>query len=284
MKKLIVFILLFPLMALAQESFVTHTVEAKESLTSIGRKYNINGRELARYNNLDYEKSLTIGQVIRIPVRSDFNTGKGSYPVFHTVMPKETLYAIHLRYNKVPLEDLRRWNNLQANDIQEGSQLIVGYSDLPNNTARTTPAPPSRGSTAESSVPTKESERPAPQSTAPQSDAVPLVPESTGTFAGGYFKSFFNGQAANRKMEGKAGTFKSTSGWDDGKYYCLHNQAPAGGIVKITNRLNGKVVYAKVLDVIPDLKQNADIVIRVSNAASEELQANGTVFDVIIDY
>lgn len=44
-----------------------HTVGAKESLSSIGRMYEVNGRVLANYNNIEYEKGINIGQVLKIP-------------------------------------------------------------------------------------------------------------------------------------------------------------------------------------------------------------------------
>jgi hypothetical protein len=60
----------------------------------------------------------------------------------------------------------------------------------------------------------------------------------------------------SKEESGMAATFKSTSGWEDGKYYCLHNAAPAGTVIKISTKSSQRTVYAKVLDVIPDLKKN----------------------------
>ena len=82
---------------------------------------------------------------------------------------------------------------------------------------------------------------------------------------------------------GAAATFKTTSGWQDGKYYCFHNTAEPGTIIKVTNNANGKAVYAKVLDAIPDIKQNAGLLIRISNSAAEELGATDK-FDCSISY
>jgi rare lipoprotein A (peptidoglycan hydrolase) len=84
--------------------------------------------------------------------------------------------------------------------------------------------------------------------------------------------------------KGEAGIFKSTSGWQDGKYYCLHNSAPIGSIVKITNTTNNKIIYAKVLDVIPDIKQNNGVVVRLSNAAADVLGAGTDNFECVINY
>lgn len=104
---------------------------------------------------------------------------------------------------------------------------------------------------------------------------------------GGWFKSDFDQQirnGASTSETGEAGLFKSTSGWEDGKYYCLHNSSTPGTIVKITNASSGKTVYAKVLDQIPDIKQNAGLLVRISNAAAEELGAGEAKFDCTLTY
>ena len=48
-----------------------------------------------------------------------------------------------------------------------------------------------------------------------------------------------------------------------------------GTILKITDNSSGKSVYAKVLDAIPDIKQNSGLSVVLSNAAAEELGAVG---------
>ena len=75
-----------------------------------------------------------------------------------------------------------------------------------------------------------------------------------------------------------------TCGWDDGKYYCLFSEAPSGTILKIKNQTSQKFIYAKVLDVIPDVQQNEDILVRLSNSAAAELAAEGEKFQVEINY
>lgn len=104
---------------------------------------------------------------------------------------------------------------------------------------------------------------------------------------GGVFKSLFDSQVKNKDMvseEGVFGVFKSTSGWKDGKYYCLYNNATPGTIIKITTPDNGKFVYAKVLDVIPDLKQNTGLLILISNAAAEALGAAENNYSCTISF
>ena len=163
MKKILGLLFLLPLFAIAQK-VITHTVGPKESLSSIGRLYNINGRELANYNKIDYDKGLSIGQVLKIPVinakQADVPPNpppakltapikeipvkeaavkqtpvktvpalneKGA-PIYHTVGKKETLYHISTLYNKVPITDIKKWNHLTGDALNEGAKLIVGYT------------------------------------------------------------------------------------------------------------------------------------------------------------
>jgi hypothetical protein len=115
----------------------------------------------------------------------------------------------------------------------------------------------------------------------------PLTVGSRKDFKGGVFKSDFDQQVRAGALTseiGAAGLFKSTSGWNDGKYYCLHNGSTPGTIVKITNSASGKTVYAKVLDQIPDIKQNAGLLIRISNAAADELGVGEEKFDCNLSY
>ena len=302
---LILFLLAFPFFAGAQK---THTVGPKESLFSIGRLYSVHPRELAEYNHISFEGGLTIGQVLKIPGKPSMapvgeaapappappakteaakpavvkteKKAAGSAPVYHTVAPKEGLYGISKHYN-ITIEQIKQWNQLQGDALDIGQQLIVGYNGNSAPVASTPepakPAPvakvqPEPQAKAEPIAPVVTS-----TATAPKAEPVKTVTDAKG----GFFKNLYNeaeGGKNGHTRTGTAGVFKSTSGWEDGKYYCLHNTAPAGTIVKITNTLTQKSVYAKVLDLIPDIRQNETVVIRVSNAASGAL--GGSMEDV----
>jgi LysM repeat protein len=307
MKKIFLLLFLLPLFAVAQK-VINHTVGPKESLTSIGRLYNINGRELANYNKIDYDKGLVLGQVLKIPaqnapakvavatppvkaepvVKATVNTNKNGTPVYHTVTKQETLYRISTMYNKVPVADIKKWNNLTSDALSEGTKLIVGYSGEkavkePATKEVTEIVKPNKAESpriktageeeidVKAKKEVKEVQRPKLPVVTP-----PVSNTKAKDFNGGFFKTIFDEQTNGKQPvneNGTGGVFKSTSGWEDGKYYCLHNTAPAGTIVKITNKVTGKFVYAKVLDMIPDIKQNTGLLIRLSNAAADALGA-----------
>jgi LysM repeat protein len=102
------------------------------------------------------------------------------------------------------------------------------------------------------------------------------------SFDGGFFR--YDYTEGSKSASGVAATFKSTSGWQDGKYYALMNNIPVGTIVKITANTSGKVVYAKVLGQLPDMKESAGLAVRISNAAASELGEGDSKFNVEIRY
>jgi LysM repeat protein len=307
MKKILFVLFLMPLLAHAQKGkeikpVKMHTVGAKESLSSIGRLYEVNGRVLANYNNIDYDKGISIGQVLKIPPKgttleqlappsglvvetvkkeeakvqapvtksepiAEIKDETGS-PVYHKVGKKETLYRITTLYPGTSIDDLKKWNNLAGDAVTEGANLIVGYKSQPTGNKK----------------PAVEKEKPVLTETVKKEPEIkvkePEVKPSSKTDAagkaikGGAFKTLYesqNGSGNAVNEEGSLAVFKSTSGWKDGKYYCLYNNANPGTIIRITAPTTGKFVYAKVLDMMPDLKQNDGLLVLISNAAAEEL-------------
>ncbi len=112
--------------------YITHTIAPKENYYSVGRMYNVSPRELAPYNNLTFEKGFTIGQIIRIPLGpNNFSQGDAPgenevlVPVYHTMKAKEGLYRVSIKYNKVPLDKLRKWNKLSGDAVGTGTKIII---------------------------------------------------------------------------------------------------------------------------------------------------------------
>jgi hypothetical protein len=89
----------------------------------------------------------------------------------------------------------------------------------------------------------------------------------------GAFAEFFPVDAPAKSLTNKTGdaaTFKTTSGWQDKKYYALINNVPPGTILKIASGDN-KVIFAKVLGAMPEMKENKGLLLRLSNAAAAYL-------------
>lgn len=295
--------------------YITHTITPKENYYSVGRMYNVSPKELAPYNNLEFEKGFSLGQTIKIPlVPNNFSQGEAPkenevlVPVYHIVQAKEGLYRISVTYNKVSMDALKKWNKLSGDAVSNGTKLIIGYLKVSKdqsplaslsikvNTGDLAVKKPEEKKPEEKKQIVKNQEKE--KVTEPIKEEKPAVKEKPGddvpvkqngaiNFNGGKFKSLYSDQAKNSTSQnefGVAAIFKTTSGWQDGKYYCFHNTAEPGTIIKVTNTSNGRSVYAKVLDAIPDIKQNSGLLLRISNSAAEELRVTDTKFDCSISF
>lgn len=311
LKKMFFILLFMPLFSNAQS---THTVGPKETFYSIARDYNVHPKDLAAFNNLSFENGLSIGQVIKIPnnkmisstpTKSDLPIIKKeekvipslkheeiSDAIYHTVQKKENLFQIRMQYNRVSIDSLKKWNHLESDALSDGMKLIVGFKKTEKNTTQ--------------EIVNKKENKIADKKTTPQQKTSPIltppvvvikeIPRPSDSMnimtgdviEGGYFGKIFLSQNATKtnptEETGMAAVFKSTSGWDDGKYYCLHNGATAGTIVKITNPKNKKFIFAKVLDVMPEMMMNKSVIIRVSKSGAAALGENDNDFEATLNY
>jgi hypothetical protein len=241
-------------------------------------------------------------------------------PVYHTVLEKEWMYRISVNYNKVAIENLEKWNNITRNQVKGGLNLVVGYLKVkPGQSALAGKSPVTNAVAAAPAVvntvskaadkpeekkqlvvkdekltpqvtekPVPPIEKPTPvvakQNTAKEEVRNIPGPVHTGTIdnKGGYFKQQY--EELGKSLTGNSGIFKSTSGWNDGKYYALVNNVAVGTIVKVNNPANGKSVYAKVLGSLPDMKESIGLSARISDAAAAELGLTGIKFSVDMKY
>jgi hypothetical protein len=146
-------------------------------------------------------------------------------------------------------------------------------------TASVTP-PPSANTTPASATTTPTAPASAAATTASSAATTPAPPAPH--FNGGAFRSDFGG--TGKTAGGQAGIFKSTSGWQDGKYYALMNNVAVGTIVKVSDATTGKTVYAKILGQLPDMKESTNLAIRLSNAAAAEMGESDAKFNVEVSY
>src|SRR5579871_3783361 len=114
--------------------YLMHKVVAKENWYSVGRIYNISPKELAPFNGLTLEHPLGIGQELKIPLNNNNFSQDGKknpdetfVPVYHTLQSNEMLAHVSSTYNKVPVENLEKWNKIKKDGAQAGMNLIVGY-------------------------------------------------------------------------------------------------------------------------------------------------------------
>lgn len=291
--------------------YVDHKVVAKEGLFSIGRIYYVHPHHLAAFNGIDPNKGLNLGQTLHIPLTdTNFNQrSDDGLPVYYEIGAGDGLSAISRQHNRVPVERLRAWNDLRSDNINKGSKIIVGYLSMTTMVdaavAKTEPVkavveekktvPEPAGDKADDIVkeqaPEKNTEvqkvveAPVKQTVPPANEDIkqavvtekPVLRQETATpqSGSGFFKPYFEeqvkGSPAKTNATVTAGIFKTTSGWQDAKYYILVDNVATGSIVKVTNPNNNKVVFAKVLGQMNGIRQNQGLDTRISNAAASAL-------------
>jgi len=279
--------------------YLVHTVGAKENFYSIGRLYNIPPKDMAAYNKLDMNNGLHVGQTIKIPLTPQNFTqssGKGR-AVYYVVGEKEGLYRVSTKHNKVLMADLRKWNNLNSDQLSAGQKLVVGFLVSPEaNNITATPVSNTDVVRAPTDQPKQEPKAELAKQEAVKQEVVKLEPPkqepvqvkkqeappkpapqaAVADANGGYFKKDYELQSKKQSL-GKdetltGGIFKTSSGWQDAKYYALIDGVEPGTIVRIINPTNNKAVYAKVLGQMAGIRQNQGYDLRISNAAASVLE------------
>lgn len=156
--------------------YVTHTVERRQTLFAISRKYNVTQDEIIQANPQIKERGLQPGDVIRIPVNkttpktaeeqtpvkteTDGNQApvkkeeikttqtvkpaekvlhigsEGSY-ITHVVEPKETFYSISKKYN-VTVQEIKDLNPESGDVLKTGMTLKIPFKSGSETSSKTT--------------------------------------------------------------------------------------------------------------------------------------------------
>lgn len=280
----------------------THKVTSGETLFSISKKYGVSIESLKEWNKLQ-GNGVKVGQVLTIKEGGSIQTQvasntKPSEPVSvrelpkveekkeeapkakaesvkskpepsksasapvatsapitpgdwisHTVKSGETLFSLSSQYGS-SVEDLIQWNALTSNNLRSGQVIKVGRAPEGPSTVPIVGTPKVAASTSEMKV------EPTPENTS------------------GGFK--------NIKETGQAELIEGTGGHK--KYLVLHRTAPVGSVIRVKNEENDLTIFARVVGTLPDTGDNSKLVIKLSQAAFDQLKAVNARFPVEILY
>lgn len=115
---------------------ITHVVQPGDTIWQVARNYNLDYRDVQRWN--PGKKTLTVGSTLVLyapaakvegkvetsaPKAAAGNKKTRSESVY-TVKKGDSLWTISRRFN-VSTENLKRWNNLRSNNLSIGDRLVV---------------------------------------------------------------------------------------------------------------------------------------------------------------
>ncbi|PZV84013.1 LysM domain-containing protein [Algoriphagus aquaeductus] len=169
--------------------------------------------------------------------------------ISHTVKSGETLFSLSTQYGS-SVEDLIKWNALSSNNLRSGQVIKVGRAPEGPSTVPVIGTPRVVSSTAEMKV------EPTPENTS------------------GGFK--------NIKETGQAELIEGTGGHK--KYLVLHRTAPVGSVIRVKNEENDLTIFARVVGTLPETGDNSKLIIKLSQAAYDQLKAVNPRFPVEILY
>jgi hypothetical protein len=204
--------------------------------------------------------------------------------------------------------DLRDWNALGAGDLQKGQTLLVGglrydgtgtfnrqvllpqAAGAQNNTANVKSAalPEKKGAVTglqdfiqrtdailgSASDKQEASETPSLPVDAPV-DTVSSTPPKTNARRSAEALAFEELESAGVGFIEERGTAVFFPSRSSTTLYAFHNIAGRGSVIKITNPLNGRAVYAKVLGPLPPTPQYTKAMLGISSKAQHLLGSSG---------
>ncbi len=288
----------------SQNKSQSHTIMQGETLYAIARHFNVSVEALIEANPGLQPDKIYAGQVLQIPgtkagevatppaktntqvepkkaqapsqadliAHSTIETKKEEKPastkeakasedaILHVVQKGETMFSLSRQYD-VTVTDIKSWNALSSFQIDVGDELIVGYKQSEQAPAQ---------SVAEANTPEKAEETPVvkekkqPRFTYDGMDNILSLQ---------YKEDLSSNYYVEERNNGIASWISDVDGYPyENGYFALHRTLPIGTVVKVRNLMNDKIIFAKVIGRLPNTDANEKIMLKLPEAAKEDLK------------
>lgn len=237
------------------KTFLLFKVGPKQSLFSILKRYNLSLNEF-KSANTDVQIPVKTGEIVYIPLHYLEESNPAPKVIeekvaettvkaaeIHIVAPKQGLLSV-ANMHKVTMAELRKWNNLTSDRLQEGQRLIV--SDPASSTS-------SIAVDKSSLLPVKAATVPATTSIEETTPVKEKGPEDI-----------------KKKIETGIAELIDVPD-NSGKFLALHRSAPIGTLVLVKNLTNNQSIWVKVIGRLPN--GDSKVIIKLSPKAFEKLNA-----------
>jgi|AntRauTorckE5430_2_1112549.scaffolds.fasta_scaffold05497_2 LysM repeat protein len=238
--------------------FLRHTVKKGQTLYSISKYYGLDAGDMTYYNST-LVSGMKLGQKLKIPIgRYDIKWQKNSQSikwrmieVVYIVKPKDTVYKIAKTYFNMSLDAFRALNNMKNDTLEIGHKVIVGWIDIDG-------------------IPEKSGVR-------------AWLPISLYPSYKKMKTKYINAKVGEKEIKEKGpATWNKNSHSDN--LYALHKDAPIGTILKVTNPLNNRTLYVKVIGKLQTAGYGYDTILVLSPAVAKALAGVNRNFRVNISY
>ncbi|MEL6639131.1 MAG: LysM peptidoglycan-binding domain-containing protein [Bacteroidota bacterium] len=243
-----------------QHKIFEHEIEKGQTLYSLAKFYGLSIDELYLYNPQLLDRVLSPYEKVSIPIpnraiirytKADFQREQ-YVPIYYVVRKGDTFFSISTRLFKMPMDTIALRNNLTSATLSIGQSLFVGWMDING------------------------------------------IPESFRKFRGDpqwqggqqlrgrYVKDKARHPERERVEQGVAFWQKNSGMASD--LYALHRRAPLNSVIAVTNPMNKRRVYAKVIGRIPENVYGSDVVVVISPTVAKFLGAKDPRFLVKLRY
>ena len=245
------------------KKYVIHRVEKSEGLYSIARKYGSTAKAIQESNNLT-TTVLDLGQLLKVPYTMKSPSTTATKEVYEEVTPKTSIptnpksnidvYATHV---------VKKGETLYAISQKYGTSLteLKKINNISQNSLEVG---------QKLKVPKK-------QSTVTDVKDPGAAEQKISSRPNSYLNS------VDYTENGVAGWINDKSINPD-KSIALHKTAPIGTIMRVTNLMNNRSIYVKVIGTLPETGDNDNIIVILSKAAVKMLGASEQKFRVSINY
>ncbi len=253
------------------ELYIIHQVEKGEGLFMLSRKYKRSIEEIQKANTMS-STALKLGEELLIPTEKasgqkvhespqgkaqtnltqEPDTEEGNTLISHKVQRGETLFAIARKY-QVSVTQIKEWNRLTSTNLSVGQLLKI-------DTRIKIPANPGQDETLTREVP--DHSKGADVRNQKQQKHLPSIEVNE---------------------EGMA-SWLDDMNLNPNKSIALHKTAPIGTIIRVTNKMNNKSVYVKVIGALPPTGDNENTLILLSKTAAYLLDVKDPKFRAALNY
>jgi len=220
---------------------------------------------LAEHNQkLEYERNPRAREEAMVDM-VDYSKMK---PILHTTQKGETLYSLSKTYNH-SVSSLKKWNNMSGDDLKNNQELIIGWM-VPGNDVAMTGTVTGEGIARRVNAERIANER--------------VIFDQMKKFESKFRTQVANSYNSELKTGNCIGTYMRGNDNDEQNLFCLSSTIPPMTIVHLTNPMNGKSIYVKVISDLPATSDNANADIKLTQAAVKALGILDRKFQIEYSY
>ncbi|WP_232456827.1 DPBB and LysM peptidoglycan-binding domain-containing protein [Pedobacter psychrophilus] len=265
------------------KKLILHKVEPKQTYYAIGRRYGVSPQVIMEYNK---NASLQPSEIIKIPTQIPFNSPPTVFTstppkkdketdktkeITHKVTAGETLYSIASKYN-MRVDDLKLLNDLKSSSLTIGQKLKVISNEKVSLTQEVEVNDKGKPQVVIEKKPEYKPVNP---------NKIKYLDSTDSQSSVEIPKNRYGITAMNDK--GLA-VWIDDNNLDATKSYALHRTAPVGTVIKITNPMTSRSVFAKVVGRFTENETTKDVIIVVTKATADAIGALDKRFLVNITF